>query len=606
MDYLKHFNLGDRPFKNTYDGKFFYRSAAAEALFEALRDPLCPPLVHLKGRDKVGKTSILRRLPVEFRDGFRVTLILNPQMTLAEVLRQALTDFGLSHKFNQRTAEEELLGYFQNAVSEFLEEGDRVLLAVDNADEMKPEFLAEFHGLTEMEAQWSGRVILLLAGSSEAVWPMVPDILTAPREVELSPLSVPETEEYVLWRLKAVGGGQCFSRGALKMLWEYSAGRPETINQLAERALIAAWSSGRPEVASPHLRAARTSLDTPLAVNQRALDQAARGQAVRPEPQPAKNRLRPLVLILLLIAAGFLGVRHFAAAPAPSSQTAAPLPDEPVLPLEATEPAEATLEATPAGDNAAAEMAGVQAPSLPTPPPQLLTLPQGALVLAVDNDTATGRLWQGGLKGPGLKAEMATPPFKNRGLYLFGRPRGKNPLIFQYPPARDLPRDEARTIWPRVATLIPQNILPVIVGTAGDFNQSRDAEAEEAVRTRVKAWVQSQQYRFPDTTAALYAATFQFFELGRQGRTMDRENFRKALNSEARTSGEVNLSVSQPLIVQDPAKNDLYWAVFTLKYESRLRNDMGLRVLIFEKSTLGSDWPIVAELWLPEKSLRED
>ncbi len=605
MDYVKHFNLSDRPFKNTYDGKFFYRSPAAGAVFEALRDENCPSLVRVKGRGKVGKTSVLRRLPVELRAGFKVALILNPQMTLAEIFRQALTDFGRSHKFTPRTPEEELLGYFQNAVSEFLEEGYRVLLAVDNADELTPEILAEFHGLLELESHWRGRVILLLCGSSETAWPMVPDILLEQADLELPPLTAKETEEYVLTRLKAAGGSQRFSRGALKVLWEYSAGRPETINQLAERALIAAWSSGRDEVASPHLRAARTSLDAPLTIDYQALEQAARGQTARPEQAPARggHRWRALAVILVLAAGGFFGIRHFSAAPPPEVVEAAPPVEEAAL---LDQPENPELEATPAAGAPIAETAGVLAPALPTPPPQILSLPQGTLALVVDQGQGIGRLWQGGARGPGLKAEVASPKFKSDGLYLFGRPRGNNPLIFQYPPARDLPKEEARTIWPRVSTLLPQNILPIIVASAKEYSQTKNEEAEEAILGRVKAWVQSQQYRFPDTMAALYASSFQFFELGRQGKTMNRENFRQALISEARTSGEVNLSISQPLVMQDPTNTSIFWAVFNLKYESRLRNDMGVRVLIFERSVLGSEWPIVAELWLPEKSLRED
>ena len=611
MDYLKHFNLSDRPFKNTYDGRFFFRSQAAEAVFAALRDQSCPSLVHLKGPDKVGKTSILRRLAPELRDSFKVIVWLNPHLNLAEMLRQALNDLGHSHKFTPHTPEEELLGYFQNTVSEALADGYRLLLAVDNADELSPEFLSELYGLMELESSWLGRVLLLLCGSPDQPWPMVPDMMTEVRELSLPPLDAGEAEEYVLSRLKAAGGAACFSRGALRDLWEYGRGRPETINQLAERGLIAAWSAGRREVGPSQLKAARTSLDNPLTLNRQALNQAARGPApVRPHqppPRPAASAwvFRPLAILLVLVLAGVFFIQS-----RPSQPEAGPLVVPESEPLMLTDQeTEANQEAlTPAGDNQVVEAAGVLAPTSNILPPQVLSLPQGSMALVVNMDESFGQLWQGGARGPGKKGELATPKFKHKGLYLFGRPRSDNPLIFQYPPARDVPLAEARELWPRVATLLPQNILPVIVAPGLDYAKSRNTEAEEAVAKRVKAWVQSQQYRFADTTAALYASSFQFFELGRAPRTVKREDFRRALNSEVLTSGEVDLTTSQPLIMQDPGQPDLVWAVFNLKYDSKLRHDMGLRVLIFEKGGLLSQdsWLIVAELWLPEKSLREN
>lgn len=611
MDYIEYFNFSDRPFKNTYDGKFFFRSPGADRIFAALRDEGCPVLVHLKGAAKSGKTSVLRRLPVELRDVCKVVVILNPLLTLAEILRQALTDLGHSHKFTIHTPEEELLGYYQNAVSEAVSDGYRLLLAVDNADELTPEALSEFYGLMALEDQWRGRFYLLLCGLSETPWPVVPDIFLDSKEMELPKLNEEQTEQYVKLRLKAAGGGEAvFNKGAFKSLWELGGGSPESINQLAERSLISAWSAGRREVGTAQVKAARNSLDNPLSLNPEALQRVsseARRPSVRPERRSGGFKPHQGFLILLLLIGGVLLFRYLYV----ESPVAVTDVKDPVVLLDTGEgDVEEDDEAETASPAPSADQASVgdQAPSLPTPPPQLLTLPQGTLALVVDQLASSGRLWQGGTKGPGLKAEVATPYFKHGGLYLIGRPRSDEPLVFQYPPSRDLPIEEAKVLWPRVATLLPQNIMPVIVAPAAEYAKARNDEAEEAVRLRVKAWVQSQQYRFPDTMASLYSQKFDFFELGQSPRIIDRESFREALNSEALTSGEVKLAISEPLLILDPTKANRVWAIFTLKYDSKLRNSMGLRVLIFEKSSsmLGPDsWPIVAELWLPEKSLME-
>ena len=590
MDYLDHFKLADRPFKNTYDGRFFYRSAAAGEIFQSLREGAS--LIHIKGGPQVGKTFLMRRLTSELKEAGRTALVLNPHLTLAEMLRRILTDFGHSHKFSPETQEEELLGYFHNAAADFLEEGQKVFLAVDNASELPPAMLAELYWLMALEPGWEGGVSLVLCGTAGQPWPVVPDQMPEVKELTLPPLSAAETESYVLARLKAAGGGPLFSRAALKVLGDYGQGRPELINQLAERGLIAAWSAGRAEVGPAQLEAARTSLEAPQSLDYDRLAAAARDRVIRPEgrQKPGRRLILPAAFLALL-AAGYYGLKDAKEAPTLPETEAAAFPAQP------------PETAAPAGAPPETE---VRAPSLPSPPGQLMTLPQGSLALVVDQDAGAARLWQGRAQGPGLKAEVAAPAFKNWGLFLFGRPRGKSPLIFQYPPSRDLPTAEAMALWPRVATLLPQNILPVIVAPAQTLLTPANPEDLAAIDNRVKEWVQSQQYKFPDTTAALYAGSFQFFEPGQPPRNLSREDFRRALNSEARTSGEVNIITSQPLIMRDPKNDRFIWAVFNLKYTSRLRHDMGIRVLVFEKPLMGGpdSWLIAAELWLPEKSLR--
>ena len=599
MDYLAHFNLADRPFKNTYDGRFFYRSAAAGEIFQFLKGGDRPALVHIKGQEQVGKTFLMRRLGQELKEAGRTALILNPHLNLAEMLRQVLTDFGHSHKFSPQTQEEELLGYYQNAAADFLEEGQKVFLAVDNADELSPAMLAELYWLMEPEPGGRGRVNLVLCGSAERPWPTVPDQMPEIRELTLPPLTFAEIESYVSARLKAAGSGPLFSRAALKLLGECAQGRPEVINQLAERGLIAAWSAGRSEVGQAQMETARASLESPQNLDYDRLAGAARDQVIRPDQAPGGRKARGLFFLALLILLPLLGYYSLKEAPpTPTAEIEADIEAEP-QPVET---------ATPAGEPALDFGAGV--PSLPAPPGHILALPQGNLALVVDQSKNTGRLWQGGVRGSGLKAELVSAPaFKNRGLFLFGRPRGQNPLIFQFPPSREIPTNEALALWPQVVTLLPQNVLAVIVAPADSLEESSGRPEDlAAIDSRFKAWVQSQQYKFPDTTADLYASSFQFFELGQPPRSLNREDFRQALNSEARTSGEVHLTTSLPLIIRDPKNDRLIWAIFNLKYESRLRRDMGLRVLVFERSLMGGpdNWLIAAELWLPEKNLRGD
>jgi hypothetical protein len=212
------------------------------------------------------------------------------------------------------------------------------------------------------------------------------------------------------------------------------------------------------------------------------------------------------------------------------------------------------------------------------------------------------RLWQGGLSGPGLKAEVALPEITQPGLYLVGRPQSRTPLIFQYPPAKEVPQEASLRLWGQMESFLPQDILPLIVGSGADLKKAAPGSLAPAIKEKLKVWTQSQELRRPDQLAALYDETFRFFEPGRRDRTVARENFRQALMSEMRTAGDTELTVSEPLILLDPRDHGRVWAVFSLRYDSRLRHDIGLRTLVFERR--GAAWLITAELWIKELSLK--
>ena len=230
----------------------------------------------------------------------------------------------------------------------------------------------------------------------------------------------------------------------------------------------------------------------------------------------------------------------------------------------------------------------------------MLKLPHNSLALVVDHGQEMARLWQGGLAGSGLKAEISVPDFRDPGIYLVGRPKGDRSLMFQYPPGDGAPKAAGERLWGQVEQLLPQEVLPLMVGDSGDLAKSAPEGLAKALAEKVEGWTRSQEYKLADEMAKLYAESFQYFEPGRKPMTINRRNFKAALDSESQVAGDIRLAVSEPLIMLDPRGQSRAWAVFNLKYDSRLRHDTGLRALIFERSLIGGQWLIVAELWLKE------
>ncbi|MDR1577152.1 MAG: hypothetical protein LBT86_02825 [Deltaproteobacteria bacterium] len=591
MDYEAFFKLKERPFKNFLEDKFFFRVPAFDRLRQILTEPPRPNSLFLRGAKGSGKSVFLKHLPLILRDKVIVAPILKTGFLFKDILRDALIGFGLWYKCSPQTPEESLLGFFQNAVSDFLAKDFNLILAADDAFILTEDNLAELQDLLSLEPHWAGRVTLLAASEPNSAWPG-PKFASVPT-LEVPPLDVDQVKNYVNYRLKIAGARQeLFTHEALNALHKHSHGWPADINALAERALLTAWASGKKEITPAFVNQAKASLDKPLAINHQAAKRAAGYQLCRQKIQSWPIRLALASSMALAFSLVFI---LWPTTPQESGEIPAPLETPPLV----------SPEEPPTATPAAAPLAPGQSPSLglPTPPPALLSLPHNTMALVVDQSLGQARLWQGLLRKTGLKAELLAPALTEPGLYLFGRPKSRLSLVFQYPPGQAVPTEVSEKLWRQVETLLPQDILPLIVADSDLLARPVPSGTVDKLKDKIHSWTSSQEVKFTDNLATLYSDPFIFYEPGQKPQSIGRENFLVALSSEARTSGDVSLAISEPLIMLDPRNHHRAWAVFSLRYDSRLRHDIGLRALIFEKTLLGDDWLIKAELWIRENSL---
>jgi type II secretory pathway predicted ATPase ExeA len=613
MDYEEFFKLSQRPFKPTLEAKFFYQAKVFERLVKLLGCPDLPRLVLLVGLEGSGKSTLIKRLPKAISEASRMAPVLDQTANFADILRHALTFLGLGFKCPPSARDEELLGFFQNAVDDTAAKGLGFVLAIDDADRLDPETLNDLLTLSRLEDVWEGRFCLALAsrpfdsdtgdghddvslasrpfdsdtgnGQKAATLASLESLAQEALVIEAKPLSLAETTEYISLRLAAAGATkEFFTIEALSAIQSYSQGLPRNINSLAEKSLMAAWASRKAIVNNHHVFQAKANLDKPETVNERAAKVAAGAER-------ARHKISGRSWISLLSAAVIIGLMTWLLWPSAVGQSTISIEANPLPDLQ---PIVQGPETTPSADPSPEGALG-----LPSIPPSIVKLPQGAVALVVENGQQMARLWQGGIRGPGLKAEISAPDFKEPGLYLVGRPKSPSPIIFRYPPEPDIPRAASERLWRRVETLLPQDILPLMVGPSLSLAQSVPPAIGAGLSDFLHKWSAAQKNKKPQDMANLYAETFAFFEPGHKPVAISRRNFRQTLESEALVSGEISLTTSDPLIMLDPRDQNRAWIVFTLKYDSKSRHNIGLRTLILEKKR-SKEWSIVAELWLKD------
>ncbi|MCF6264450.1 MAG: AAA family ATPase [Xanthomonadales bacterium] len=256
--YQDWFQLKQAPFAITPDPAFVYLSEAHQ---EALAHLLYGVgqgggggFVQLTGEVGTGKTTLCRCLLEQVDSGTHIALILNPLLNPEELIAAILHELQLeesrtlSHKQRLDCLNEYLLAAYTA--------GDRVVVIIDEAQNLPPETLEQLRLLTNLETNTDKLLQIILLGQPE-----LRDLLgrndlrqLAQRitaRFHLTPLNAEETAAYVKHRLAvagAPGAHNPFSEKALKALYRASSGVPRLINTIADRALLAAYAGEKPTI----------------------------------------------------------------------------------------------------------------------------------------------------------------------------------------------------------------------------------------------------------------------------------------------------------------------------------------------------------------------
>lgn len=249
--YLQHFGLTEAPFSITPDPAFVYLSAAhRDALAHLLYgvgQGGSSGFVQLTGEVGTGKTTLCRCLLEQVPPDTRVALVLNPLMTPQELLATICEELGI----DTAGISESNKGLVDALNAYLLDQharGRRVVVVIDEAQNLSPEALEQVRLLTNLETSKDKLMQMVLLGQPELRQLLQRKNL---RQLEqritaryhLAPLDRDETRAYVLHRMKVAGAARNpFRRSALRALYERSGGVPRLINIIADRALAAAYA----------------------------------------------------------------------------------------------------------------------------------------------------------------------------------------------------------------------------------------------------------------------------------------------------------------------------------------------------------------------------
>lgn len=291
--YTQYFGLKKKPFSIALEPEFVYMSAQhQEALAHLLygtENDGC--IVLLTGDVGTGKTTLCRCMVERLPENTEFALILNPNLTITDLLKTICEEFGISvpsHSVSNKIYIDSLNACLLSAHAT----GKNSVLIIDEAQNLEMDVLEQLRLLTNLETDDQKLLKIVLLGQSELC-----DILGSPQLAQINqrittryhlrPLPADDVVNYIEHRIVQAGGPgiSLFSKKAIHHIITASRGIPRIINLICNQALLGAYANSKDRVSAKIAR--------------KAAGEVLTGPS---KPLPAKKRSFFIAIVFLLTA----------------------------------------------------------------------------------------------------------------------------------------------------------------------------------------------------------------------------------------------------------------------------------------------------------------
>lgn len=242
--YNSYYGFSEKPFNLLPDPNFFYLSHSQQNSYTHLKYSILENkgFVVITGNIGCGKTTLINYLLSKIQPDLKVGLINNPRLTPVQFIKMICREFELGVSNNNKA---ESLGLISDFLLDQFKEGNRVVLIVDEAQNMFPKTMEEIRMLSNLELEKHHLIQIILVGQPELKMKLQREDLKQFTQrisvyCHLNRLNDHEVTPYIKYRLE-VGGAknlEIFNKQAVEAITQYSNGIPRIINLMCDTALL--------------------------------------------------------------------------------------------------------------------------------------------------------------------------------------------------------------------------------------------------------------------------------------------------------------------------------------------------------------------------------
>jgi type II secretory pathway predicted ATPase ExeA len=301
MIILDYYNLQEQPFGATPDSRYLFQNAAHKGALDSLIYGIeagCG-FVTLIAMPGLGKTTLMFEILQILRDKARTVFLFQTIRTPLDLLRSLL--HGLSVRDLPGNLVEMQLK-LKDLLTEQFHQGKRVVLVIDEAQNLDESVLELVRMLSNFETERSKLIQIILCGQPQLAENMAsPELLQLRQRVSvfasLKPLDAVTTELYIAHRLRVAGNhsNSLFTKDALALIAQSSQGIPRNINNLCFNALSQGFTLRRRPIDRDVVQQAIAHLHLgPWRTSASAAEQPAERRTLRTDPVPTWAKTLPM------------------------------------------------------------------------------------------------------------------------------------------------------------------------------------------------------------------------------------------------------------------------------------------------------------------------
>ncbi len=246
--YEAFYGLKEKPFKILPDAAYFYMSRGHEDAYTHLEYAISENkgFFVITGDIGSGKTTLINYLLDRIGGDVQLGLINNTNVSPTQLLKLICQDFELDVRGLDKA---EMVDLLQAFLIQKYAEKKRVILIIDEAQNLPTKSMEELRMLSNLEAEKDHLIQMILVGQPGLI-PKIRQLSQLAQRVtvhnHLGPLSKEEIGKYICYRLKNAGSKKAdiFATEAIDAISDYSRGIPRLINILCDAALVYGFAEG--------------------------------------------------------------------------------------------------------------------------------------------------------------------------------------------------------------------------------------------------------------------------------------------------------------------------------------------------------------------------
>ncbi len=266
-NYLSFFNLNEDPFKITPDVEYFFMSPIHHEALMSLNYLLSSGegFSVIIGEPGTGKTITIRKFINDLPENVEYAYILFPNLSPEEMFKAILEDFGIP--YDDTSSKNKLFSKLKDFLIEKRKEGKKVLIIIDEAQNLPIETLEELRILSNLETEKDKLIQFILLGQPELENKLESPQLRQLKQritlmVKFRNLNRDEITNYIVYRLAKAGNTRLnIDPSVYKYLYTLTNGNLRKVNILMERALMAAFVENSFTITKKHVQKAENSIN---------------------------------------------------------------------------------------------------------------------------------------------------------------------------------------------------------------------------------------------------------------------------------------------------------------------------------------------------------